>query len=205
MLSEPFYEVSKCDMCAWQGMNKDKGPHTKQHLKEIDQNIIDSLSNDGTPIEAIMSNTGYKRERVRNRLRLLANEGRIGLEYDKLVAYLPTSKKVFNEIKEGTVECTACNQIKLITAFPFRDKKAKKRHSRCGSCKNKYNSTKNLIKTVDINPKPVVSNEISDWDRQIHEKAEQLLIEKHRTEYDLLVQKFTVLAMKMHNRLQTRV
>lgn len=90
---ELFERVAKCDICGLETTVAAMGPHViHSHLRDIDSKILPLIRVKGTTIEDVMAKTGFSRERVRNRFRNFARQGRIRLvrRNNQYIAYAPS-------------------------------------------------------------------------------------------------------------------
>lgn len=176
-----FSKVSKCDMCSWVGMNRDKGPHfIKSHLKLVDKMIIQACSAEGVSIEKIMQRTGFDRDRVRNRLKQLNKLGRLVFDPVRSKAYTLSS----------SMECATCHKVKKITDFSYRNIRANKRHKSCKVCRNtSQNHSRSIVKELKVQEtsQPEFAGLAEQFVQKIYKKADNILRERYRAEYDALV------------------
>lgn len=189
-----FNKVIKCDLCGWEGTTAAMGPHViHSHLQEIDKrimNVIEKNGSSGTTVENVSYETGFPADRVRGRFRTFARLGKIGLVRRKnhYTAFPVDAAVEFPNLSEGTARCSSCKKVRLTTYFPYRDRKKGLRRTECKSCTY---APKNIEKAEAAAVKQTEQNEQNDtFDTlmsQIYRKADEMLKEKYKDEYDSLV------------------
>lgn len=195
-----FTDTNKCDMCDWVGTNASLGPHfIKAHLKDVTNRIASLATNEGVTVDDIVKATGFPKERVRNRLRVLHREGRVTIVgQGRFLVFKPNSRVEFSILRPGTMQCSTCRKILLETRFAYRNNKTKRRRAQCKQCilevKYRRDEAISELKSADA---PVV--EVSQTkaepagtllDRlteRIYEQADAALKAKYKDEYEALV------------------
>lgn len=195
-----FMNTGECDMCDWAGTNAALGPHfIKAHLKDVTNRIASLATNEGVTVDDIVKVTGFPKERVRNRLRVLHREGRVTVVgQGRFIAFKPNSRVEFSILRPGTMQCSTCHKILLETRFAYRNNKTKSRRAQCKQCilEVKYrrdeaslelkSEAAPVVEVAQTNAEPA-GRLVDRLTERIYEQADAALKAKYKDEYEALV------------------